>query len=100
MAESNYKSPHILNASSNLLGLSFIVLTSIHILGIKDSTFIDDVAAFAFILFLASSVLSFISLRSKKPMSERFERIADITFMSGLFLIFITAIIIVFNIVK
>ena len=35
------KSPHILNASSNLLGLCFVVLTSLKLLNIAGKTIID-----------------------------------------------------------
>ncbi|WP_431198565.1 hypothetical protein ACRQ5D_28840 [Mucilaginibacter sp. P25] len=38
----NDKSPHILNAASNLLGLCFVVLTSLKFLKMSDRTYIDE----------------------------------------------------------
>jgi hypothetical protein len=43
----NDKAPHILNASSNLLGLCFVVLTSLKFLKLTDRTYIDETVAVA-----------------------------------------------------
>ena len=94
------KSPHILNASSNLLGLCFIVLTSLKILNLTGKTLIDEITSVALIMFMASSVLSFLSLRSKTNAGERYENIADIIFLTGLSLLFITTLLISFDIIK
>ena len=49
--EMNDKSPHILNASSNLLGLCFIVLTSLKVLNLTEATVIDELTAVAIIKY-------------------------------------------------
>jgi len=60
MKEKNGKSsPHILNASSNLLGLCFVVLTSLKLFNVAHKTVIDDLTIAATILFMASCILSF-----------------------------------------
>lgn len=100
MAGNNDKSSHILNTSSNLLGLCFIVLTSIKVLNLKDATIIDEIATLAIIMFMASCILSFISMRRNEKSSVRLEKLADIFFLSGLFLLFITAMFLSFNIIK
>ncbi len=97
MNERNDKSPHILNTSSNLLGLCFIVLTSIKILNLKEVTIIDELTAIAIIMFMVSSVLSFLSMRSGKAPGIVYEKIADIIFLSGLLFLFVTAMLITFN---
>lgn len=93
------KSPHILSTSSNLLGLCFIVLTSLNVLKLKGATIIDEVTAVATILFMGSSVLSFLSLRSTGAKSKHYEKVADVIFLSGLILLFVTTMLIAFNIV-
>jgi hypothetical protein len=40
----NKIAPHILNASSNLLGICFVVLTSLKVLNVAKNTIIDEVA--------------------------------------------------------
>lgn len=100
MASENDKSPHILNASSNLLGLCFITLTSIKVLNLKAATFLDEIATLAIIMFMVSSMLSFLSIRNKKLPNEKLEKIADIFFVGGLLLLFISAMFISFNIIK
>ncbi|MBC7534492.1 MAG: hypothetical protein H7258_02225 [Ferruginibacter sp.] len=100
MSSNKDKSPHILNTSSNLLGLCFIVLTSIKILNLKAATIIDEVATLAIVMFMASSILSFLSMRRESTSNLKLERIADIFFLTGLFLLFVTAMFISFNIIK
>ncbi|MBY0347534.1 MAG: hypothetical protein GTN67_04445 [Hydrotalea flava] len=94
------KSPHILNASSNLLGICFILLASLKVMNISDKTFIDEVTTIAIVLFMASCILSFISIRNKTERSQFYENIADIVFISGLSLLFITTLLFSFNVIK
>ena len=58
MAENN-KAPHILNTSANLLGICFLVLTSLKVFNLSGTTFIDECTAVATLLFMTSSILSF-----------------------------------------
>jgi hypothetical protein len=96
----NNKSSHILTTSSNLLGICFIVLTSLKLLNLDGKTLIDEFTAFAIIMFMISSVLSCLSISSKNGKSERFEKIADVIFLLGLFPLFVITMFITFNIIK
>ncbi|MEO5681019.1 MAG: hypothetical protein ABIQ88_00195 [Chitinophagaceae bacterium] len=100
MKRQNEKSSHILNASSNLLGICFIVLTSLKVLNKSDNTIIDEVTIVAIIFFMASCILSFLSIRNSDKKSERLEQVADIIFLGGLLLLFITTILFSLNIIK
>jgi predicted transporter len=100
MEEKNDKSPHVLSASSNLLGLCFIVLTSLRVLHLDGKTIIDECTAAALVMFMVSSILSFLSMRSKKAKSDQYEKIADIIFLLGLFFLFTTTMLVTFNIIK
>ncbi|MBS1764477.1 MAG: hypothetical protein JSS90_05880 [Bacteroidetes bacterium] len=95
----NNNSPYILNASSNLLGLCFIVLTSIRVLKIGDSTLVDEITTVAFLIFMVSTILSFLSMRNTGAYSEKLELLADYIFMSGLFLLFIATFLITFKVI-
>lgn len=94
------KSPHILNTSANLLGLCFIVLTSIKVSKMQDSTLIDETTALAIILFMTSSILSFLSMRKQRDLNDRLENLADFIFLSGLVVLFLTTMMVTFNILK
>lgn len=94
------KSPHILNASSNLLGICFILLASLKVMKIAEKTFIDEVTTLAIILFMGSCILSFISIRTNSSRSQFYENLADIVFMIGLSLLFITTLLYSFNVIK
>lgn len=96
--QQNRKSIHILSASSNLLGICFVVMTSIKILGQGSKTIIDTISAIAIMLFMASFVFSFLSLRESSK-SRELENVADIIFCLGLALLSITTILFSFNII-
>ncbi len=100
MAERNDKSPHILNASSNLLGLCFVVLTSLKVFKISQASLIDEMTAGTTILFMASCILSFMSIRGSFNKGELLENIADILFLSGLGILFLTIVLFSFNIIS
>ena len=97
MNKNNHNSPHILNTSANLLGLCFVVITSLKILNLQKQSLIDEFAAIAFMLFMASSILSFLSIRkfSKRPLL--YEMIAEYIFLGGLIVLFLAAFMIIFQ---
>jgi hypothetical protein len=95
------KSSHILNASSNLVGFSFLVFTTIQVFNIAGITIIDEVAALGVFLFSASSLFSFLSIRADiEKRSMLYENIADVIFFTGLLLILIASVFIAFSIIK
>ncbi|TBO39570.1 hypothetical protein [Pedobacter kyonggii] len=98
MAEN--RSPHILSTSANLLGICFIVLTSLKKLALTDGSIIDEFAVAAVMFFMTSCILSFISMRRQKTASQRLEKVADFVFLSGLLVLFIATILIAFNLIK
>ena len=99
MQEKNDKSPHILNASSNLLGLCFVVLTSLKLLNISHKTIIDDLTIAATIFFMASCILSFLSIRGNAKNEGWYERFADFFFLGGLIILFMTTILFSLNLI-
>ncbi|ANE50692.1 hypothetical protein SY85_09440 [Flavisolibacter tropicus] len=99
--DSNQTSPHILNTSSNLLGLCFLVLTSIRLLDVSGKTIIDEVVSVAALAFMVSSILSFLSIKSHKELkSRRLEDVADYFFMGGLCTLFLVIVVITFQFMK
>ncbi|WP_316796495.1 hypothetical protein [Pedobacter agri] len=94
------RSPHILSTSANLLGICFVVLTSLKKLNLVDDSIIDEFAVVAVMLFMTSCILSFISMRRERNESQKLEKIADIVFLSGLVVLFVATILIAFNLIK
>ncbi|MBW3521285.1 MULTISPECIES: hypothetical protein [unclassified Chryseobacterium] len=89
------KSSHILNASSNLLGFSMLIITSLKITKTSHNTYLDEFAGVACVLFACSCFFSFMSIRSKKEkMENRYEQIADYLFLTALFCIVLSVIMI------
>lgn len=75
---------HILPTSANLLGICFLIFSLAHFQERLAATFLDEFSALALLLFLASCFFSYFSLRNQK--GERYEKIADISFLCGLVL--------------
>jgi len=98
MEEEKHKSSYILNASSNLLGLCFVVLTSLKLLNISHRTIIDELTGCAIVLFMASCILSFLSLRGSRK-ARQIETIADYLFLSGITLLFLPTLLFSFNVI-
>lgn len=98
MAEN--RSPHILSTSANLLGICFIVLTSLKKLALTDGSIIDEFAVAAVMFFMTSCILSFISMRRERNTSQKLEKVADFVFLSGLVILFIATILIAFNLIR
>ncbi|WP_114938360.1 hypothetical protein [Mucilaginibacter endophyticus] len=94
----NDKSPHILNAASNLLGLCFVVLTSLKFLKLSERTYIDETVTIALVFFMLSCILSFLSIRGNIKQGGRIEAVADYLFLGGMVVLFITAMLIIFKI--
>ena len=95
----NAISNHILPTASNLLGLCFVILSFMKVTRLGLETIIDELVAVAIVLFLAASVLSYVSIRTASKKSDHYEKIADGIFLSGLGLLTITALIVVFEII-
>lgn len=96
----NKKAPHILNTSANLLGICFLILTSIQVLNVAAKTMIDSIIALAILLFTISCFLSFIAMRNEDKVSDKYEKIADYIFLAGLSVLFITSMLLVLNIIE
>jgi hypothetical protein len=94
----NDKSPHILNAASNLLGLCFVVLTSLKFLKLSERTYIDETVTVALVFFMLSCILSFLSIRGNIKPGGRAETFADYLFLGGMVILFVTAILIMFKV--
>jgi len=99
MDDQNNKSRDILYNSATLLGLCFIVLTSVKLNNRAETTIIDELTAVAIIMFMACSVLSYLSMRSISLRSKHYDKIADVVFLLGLFFLFLTTLLLLSNII-
>ncbi len=99
--DNNNNSPHILNASSNLVGFSFIVLTTVRVLGLPNITIIDKIATAEILLFCVSSLFSFMSMRAaSERRSNLYENVADYIFFSGLIILSLAAVLLSLALIK
>jgi hypothetical protein len=100
MSNQPSKSTHILSTSANLLGFCFVVLTSSKITKFQEASYIDEGATLAIVSFMTSCLLSFLSIRSQLPRRiVKLEKLADISFLCGLVVLFLTTVLIALNII-
>ena len=96
----NQTSPHILGTSANLLGFCLFVITALHISDSAQLSLIDELTVIVSVILGVSTLLSFISIRSKRPkFSERMEAIADYVFFVALIGILAIIFLIALNII-
>ncbi|MDB5707756.1 MAG: hypothetical protein JWN66_4872 [Sphingomonas bacterium] len=77
------KTTHILNAASNLLGITLLIIAGLHISDHAQKTFADEVAWVSALCFSTSCGLSYLSIRAGLVM-DRWEGWADRTFLVGI----------------
>ena len=99
MRDANNKSSHILNTSSTLFGLCYVVFTSLKALKLDANTLIDEFTAVSMVLFMTSCIFSFLAIRRPRR-SALLENIADYVFLAGLFTLFVITISIIFNLLQ
>ena len=96
----NNKSEHILNTSSNLLGFCLVVLTSLKISKYSAKSVIDELTGVGTIFLIASSIFSFLSIRTiKENLTVRYEKIAENIFMVALIFVFLITFMVAFSII-
>jgi hypothetical protein len=55
--------PHILNAASNLLGISFLIITGLSLTKMNSHSLADEIAWVSAVCFLLSILFSYIAIR-------------------------------------
>ncbi len=60
------KKPHILNASSNLLGICFVIITGLRLTEKSVNTLADEICMVTALLFIASCLLSYLSIAGQR----------------------------------
>ena len=94
----NKTSQHILSTSANLLGFCLFVITSLHLTNKSQLSLVDEFTSIVALFLTASSVFSFISIRTENKKKEyRFELIADYLFILSLLGIFGIIVFIIIN---
>jgi hypothetical protein len=83
-----------------LLGICFVVLTSLKLLKISQKTLIDEFTVLATALLMASCLLSFLAIRGSIKNGSRYEAIADYFFVAALLILFITTVLFSLDIIK
>ncbi|HEY7992032.1 MAG TPA: hypothetical protein VID77_11650 [Stellaceae bacterium] len=73
--------PHILNASTNLVGICFIIIGSLKLTSRSDETWADEIAWLALALLFISTLVSYLAIRSDGVKWQ--VAVADVAFIGG-----------------
>ena len=77
------RSPHILNVSSNLLGITLLIIAGLHLTDKAAQSFADEIAWLGAVCFLPACFLSYLSIGNGRA-SVRLEVWADRIFLTGM----------------
>jgi len=75
---------YIIDSAATLLGVALVIVTAVHVTGKAETTFSDELAFGAALLFLGSCGASHLSITRGE---DRLETIADRIFAAGLLLL-------------
>lgn len=89
---------HILPTASNLLGLCFVLLSFIKLSKMSGETIVDEALGIEIIVFLASCIFSYASMRSRRQ-TDKYEKIADVIFLIGLGFLALISMVIIFEVI-
>jgi hypothetical protein len=78
-----HRSPHILSASTSLLGICFIIITGLKLASANVRSYADEVAWLAAALLFTAAVCAYLAIRNQgaRPWQEQ---VADAAFLSGM----------------
>jgi hypothetical protein len=78
----SHRHPHTLNASTNLLGICFIIIGWLKFTGKNPLSYADEIAWFAAVLLLTSTIFSYLCIRHEDSSAWQ-AWVADATFIAG-----------------
>lgn len=90
------KHPHILNAASNLLGISLLIIAGLNVSKAAKTTAADEIAWISALFLSLSCIVSYAALRSQRH-SMRLEQAADYVFLTGLLTLFAAVVVLAFQ---
>jgi hypothetical protein len=81
------KHDQIISAATNLLGISLVIITGLHVSRAAVNSYADEVACIAAVSLSISTFTSYLAIRAE-PRESRFTDIADKFFLAGMVLLF------------
>lgn len=78
-----HRPPHILNASTNLLGICFVIITGLRLANANARSHADEVAWLAALCLFTAAITAYLAIRNEGARAWQI-RVADATFLLGL----------------
>lgn len=87
-----HRPPYILSASTNLLGICFIIITGLKLANANARSYADEVAWLAAILLFTAALHAYLAIRNQGA-RPWLERVADNAFLAGMTVLAISVVI-------
>jgi hypothetical protein len=78
-----HRPPHILSASTNLLGICFIIITGLRLANANYRSYADEVAWLAAIFLFVAAMTAYLSIRNENARPWQV-MVADAAFLGGM----------------
>lgn len=78
-----HRPPHILNASTNLLGICLVIITGLKLASANHRSLADELAWVSATLLFAAALNAYLAIRNHGARAWQ-ARVADITFLAGM----------------
>lgn len=86
---------YVFSGSNTMVGVCLTIISIFRITGTGVQTYADEILALDASVFIAASLLSYWVLR--KEVNERLERWADILFFTGMIILFLVGLLIIYT---
>lgn len=91
---------HILPVSATMVGVCMTVISLMQLMpGMARAKWLDDLIAVDSLVFMASALLSYASIRTPRN-TERLERIADLLFLAGMVVMVVVNFLLAFDLLE
>jgi hypothetical protein len=78
-----HRPPYILSASTNLLGICFIIITGLKLANVNARSYADEVAWLAAALLFVAALNAYLSIRNQGVRTWQ-DQLADMAFLCGM----------------
>lgn len=85
---------HVFSGSSTMVGVCITVITLFHVMKSDVASYADEMISVDALIFIIASLCSYLSLRHNN--NRRLEKVADLLFFIGMFVLVIVGFMIVF----
>jgi hypothetical protein len=86
---------HVFSGATTMVGVCITIITLFRVLGSGSKTYADEILGIDNFIFIAAAIFSYVAIR--KENNQKMEHIADILFFTGMCIMLIVGLLIVYS---